>query len=208
MPSLDPRPDYVAATTGTAVAPLRPAGRRSAVYPDLPVSSTAPADHGQSRQVRFPDLLNGPATQSAPAKRGEMPVNVETGADWKLDHRFDSRIDAEGRMDPGSTPGRRVGIDLQCIGPGGCGDEDLSESGVFDCGNLLDSTTLRAFRSAAWRALGSPETIDIDAVQLRFDDVSLRDISLNGHRMPAGGSILSPWPGFVLAVVWIDEPVF
>ena len=67
-------------------------------------------------------------------------------------------------------------------------------------------TTLWALKEAAWKALRLGDATVFSALELRANPRrggEITSLSLHGERQPARILVARPWPGFILAVVWV-----
>jgi 4'-phosphopantetheinyl transferase EntD len=70
----------------------------------------------------------------------------------------------------------------------------------------LGLTALWTLKEAAWKALDLPHATPFGALELRADARGrVVEVSLRGVRRAARAMLARPWPGFVLAVVWLEE---
>lgn len=70
----------------------------------------------------------------------------------------------------------------------------------------LGLTALWTLKEAAWKALDLPNATPFGALELRADAHGrVVEVSLCGVGRPARAMLARPWPGFVLAVVWLEE---
>jgi phosphopantetheinyl transferase (holo-ACP synthase) len=69
------------------------------------------------------------------------------------------------------------------------------------------TTALWALKEAAWKALRCRDGVVFSALELRFRGDVLRAVALHGTEHRAAAAISYPWPGFVLAVVFLDGEV-
>lgn len=105
----------------------------------------------------------------------------------------------------GRNGGVRVGVDLEreravCAAyePYFLAPEERGLSAAWD------RTTLWALKEAARRALGGGVSMPLTAPVLRFDrENTLCALSLSSVHLPAAAAITHPWPGYVLAIVWV-----
>lgn len=71
---------------------------------------------------------------------------------------------------------------------------------------LPDRHTLWTVKKAVWKALGGRgESVPFTSLELDFDDAGmLRGGVLAGSYFTAGGVVMNPWPGYILAMAWIE----
>jgi len=70
----------------------------------------------------------------------------------------------------------------------------------------LGLTTLWTLKEAAWKALGADDATPFAALEVHADPHGgVEGVSLHGRRHRARALVARPWPGFVLAVVWLSE---
>ena len=67
-------------------------------------------------------------------------------------------------------------------------------------------TDLWTLKEAAWKALRCDDALPFTALELRGDALGrIRAVRLWGAVRPARATVLRPWPGYVLALVWVPE---
>jgi 4'-phosphopantetheinyl transferase EntD len=82
----------------------------------------------------------------------------------------------------------------------------LSAAERADAGGRRDLATLWALKEAAWKALRLDDATPFHALELGLDRAGdLRTVSLCGRPRRAGARVLAPWPGFVLAALWVED---
>lgn len=146
------------------------------------------------------------ATPPAPGERPRLALVSATGPvpaplSLSVSHR-DGRGAAVADL-----PGRKVGIDLERADAAADGTERyfLSPAERRDAGSL-GPAALWSLKEAAWKALGCGPSTPFTALRLHFDgDSTLEAVELSGRRMPARAEVSTPWPGYVLSVVWVEE---
>jgi 4'-phosphopantetheinyl transferase EntD len=70
----------------------------------------------------------------------------------------------------------------------------------------LGLTALWTLKEAAWKAFRADDATPFTALELHADPRGAIDgVSLYGRRHPARALVARPWPGFVLAVIWVGE---
>ncbi|MBI4409766.1 MAG: 4'-phosphopantetheinyl transferase superfamily protein [Gemmatimonadetes bacterium] len=63
---------------------------------------------------------------------------------------------------------------------------------------------LWCLKEAAWKALQLDGTVPFTALELRFDDEGrVRDVGIRNERCCARAYVMKPWPGYLLALVWL-----
>ena len=68
-----------------------------------------------------------------------------------------------------------------------------------------DSVALWALKEAAWKALELASDVPFKDLELGFDaDGSVQSVRCGDAVLPASASLSRPWPGFVLAVLWLE----
>lgn len=128
---------------------------------------------------------------------------VPTGLSLSITHRQGHAAAAA------SALGMRIGVDLERAGAvqrsharyyltaaeqRALGQRDLAESW--------------ALKEACWKALGCGSALPFTAVELRFDaSGAICGVSTRGVTIPARAIVSYPWPGFVLAVLWLPGDV-
>jgi 4'-phosphopantetheinyl transferase EntD len=72
--------------------------------------------------------------------------------------------------------------------------------------HLLPCAVLWVIKEAAWKALALGDDVPLAALELDVDGRGrLRAVWLRGEQRPAGATLTSPWPGYVMAAVWVGE---
>jgi 4'-phosphopantetheinyl transferase EntD len=70
----------------------------------------------------------------------------------------------------------------------------------------LGLTALWTLKEAAWKAFRADDATPFGALELHAGRRGgIEGVSLHGRRHPARAVLARPWPGFVLAVVWVLE---
>jgi len=146
---------------------------------------------------------SGDATATAlVSSRASGGVQVELTGGETL---FASMSHRDGRGAAVADRRRRVGVDLERLDP-----IPLETARYFMTADERrrsspDLATFWALKEAAWKALECGDSTPFTAIELHFDDYDeVRAVSLDGRRFAAGASVLSPWAGYVVAVVWLD----
>jgi phosphopantetheinyl transferase len=100
---------------------------------------------------------------------------------------------------------RRVGVDLEQLIPIPAEAARYFLTERERKLDVPDRATLWALKEAAWKALECSDSIPFTALELQVEEGGvLRGVSLDGQRYAAGSAVSSPWPGYVLAVVWLE----
>jgi phosphopantetheinyl transferase (holo-ACP synthase) len=104
-----------------------------------------------------------------------------------------------------SARGVRLGVDLERAGA-----VRPSQARYFLTPAERRSTGTRdlaepwALKEACWKALGCGSCLPFTALELHFDaEGGVRAVTLRGETLEARAAVSYPWPGFVLAVLWI-----
>ncbi|MDQ3950600.1 MAG: 4'-phosphopantetheinyl transferase superfamily protein, partial [Gemmatimonadota bacterium] len=72
--------------------------------------------------------------------------------------------------------------------------------------NLYPSAVLWAMKEAAWKALALGDDVPLAALELDLDARgTLRGVWLRGEWRSATATLMSPWPGYLMAAVWVSE---
>ena len=70
----------------------------------------------------------------------------------------------------------------------------------------LGLTVLWTLKEAAWKALRADDATPFAALELHADPRGgVEGVSLHGRRHRARALVARPWPGFVLAVIWVSQ---
>jgi len=116
-----------------------------------------------------------------------------------LAHRS-GRAAAAATIEPGE-----LGIDLELAG-----QVRAAHAGYYlsraerELAGWYGLTALWTLKEAAWKALRCDDTVPFTALELRFDTAGAVDgVSLRGTVRRAAAGVLHPWPGYVLAIVWL-----
>ena len=142
-----------------------------------------------------------PLTGGAPciALRGPLGTHHIVPLALSLTHRS-GRAAAAATTEPGD-----LGIDLE-IG----GQVRAAHAGYYLSGaerslaGWYGLTALWTLKEAAWKALRCDDTVPFTALELRFDaSGAVNAVSLGGVVRRATVGVRHPWPGYVLAVVWL-----
>lgn len=68
----------------------------------------------------------------------------------------------------------------------------------------LTPTLLWVIKEAVWKALSLSDDVPLTALELDIDHHGrLRGIWLRGHRWPAVATLMTPWPEYLVAAVWV-----
>ncbi len=115
-------------------------------------------------------------------------------------------VDAENTVEgPSPGRGRKVGVEIAPVESMPVERARYFLTLAEQRLQVPERNTIWTIKEAAWKALECDGPTPFTAMELRFDDYgSLREVSLEGKLFPAGALVLSPWPAYILAVVWID----
>jgi 4'-phosphopantetheinyl transferase EntD len=70
---------------------------------------------------------------------------------------------------------------------------------------LLTPTLLWVIKEAVWKALSLRDDVPLTALELDVDHRgSLRGIWLRGEHRTAAATLISPWPEYLVAAVWVE----
>lgn len=98
----------------------------------------------------------------------------------------------------------RVGVDLECVGRVGAGDERYFLTPRERRLRSRAYAELWALKEAAWKALALGPEVPFTDLELAFDrQGELRSVSVRSKQLSAGAVTSHPWPDFALAVVWL-----
>lgn len=169
------------------------------------VESTVDADHGASRLAarRAIRALVGHDTTVVVVRRPGRPplacVGDSQPVALSLAHRDGRAVAIAARQNC------RVGIDLERI------DGVATEHGRYfltpreqRAAAKLTPTLLWVTKEAVWKALSLGDDVPLAALELDIDQRGrLRGLWLRGERHPAVATLMSPWPGYLVAAVWV-----
>jgi 4'-phosphopantetheinyl transferase EntD len=175
-----------------------------------PMESAVDADHGASRLAarRAVRALVGPDATVVVVRRPGRPPLACVGEDrpvaLSLAHRDGRGVAIAAR----ETVGRqrcRVGIDLERF------DAVASEHERYfltareqRAAATLTPTLLWVIKEAVWKALSLGDDVPLTALELDIDPRgALRGIWLRGERRPALATLMTPWPEYLVAAVWV-----
>lgn len=142
-----------------------------------------------------------PLTGGVPriALRGPFGTHRVVPLALSLTHRS-GRAAAAATTEPGA-----LGIDLELAG-----QVRAAHAGYYlsraerALAGWYGLTALWTLKEAAWKALRCDDTVSFTALELRFDGSgAVNAVSLGGAVRRAIVGVLHPWPGYVLAVVWL-----
>ena len=169
------------------------------------VGSPVDADHGASRLAarRAVRALVGPETTVVVVRRpGRRPlacVGDDQPVALSLAHRDGRAVAIAARQQC------RVGIDLERL------DGVAPEHARYfltpreqRAASTLTPTLLWVIKEAVWKALSLGDDVPLTALELDVDRRGkLRGIWLRGERRPAVATLLTPWPEYLAAAVWV-----
>jgi phosphopantetheinyl transferase (holo-ACP synthase) len=124
---------------------------------------------------------------------------VPTGLSLSITHR-------QGRAAAAASAlGMRIGVDLERVGTVRPSHAryylTVAEQRALGGRDLAEAWALK---EACWKALSCTGALPFTSVELRFDAAgAVSAISTRGIAVPARATVSSPWPGFVLAVLWL-----
>lgn len=151
--------------------------------------------------------LTSPPTQSLPPISPPRPRKTVRGvspAAGSLPIRLPNGGAGSGDVVP-PVQGRKVGVEIAPVEPMAADRARYFLTLAEQKLQVPERNTIWTIKEAAWKALECEGPTPFTAMELRFDDYgSLREVSLEGRLFPAGALVLSPWPEYILAVVWID----
>ena len=114
----------------------------------------------------------------------------------------------EGRAAAVAAPrATRVGIDLERVGRVPAEHERyFLTAAERRAAGRHDSVALWTLKEAAWKALELASDVPFHDLELGFDaGGSVRSVRCGVDVLPASASLSRPWPGFVLAVLWLER---
>jgi 4'-phosphopantetheinyl transferase EntD len=173
----------------------------------VPVRSSVDADHRASRLAarRAIRALVGPHASVAVERRPGRPPVARVGdrqtVALSLAHRDGLAVAIAARA------GARIGIDLERL------DAVAPEHARYfltarerRASRLLPFAVLWAIKEAAWKALALGDDVPLSTLELDVDDRgALRGVWLRGERRHAVATLMSPWPEYFVAAVWVGE---
>lgn len=168
--------------------------------------SAVDADHRASRLAarRAIRALVGPRTRIAVQRRpGRAPLARVDGREavaLSLAHRDGLAVAIAARA------GSRVGVDLERL------EAVPPEHARYFLTTRerrltnLPGVVLWAIKEAAWKALAVGDDVPLAALELDLDARgTLRGVWLRGEWRGAVAALMSPWPGYLMAAVWVSE---
>jgi 4'-phosphopantetheinyl transferase EntD len=173
----------------------------------VPVRSTPDADHRASRLAarRAIRALVGPRARIVIRRRpGRAPLAEALGerrVSLSLSHRDGLAVAIA------ASPESRVGVDLERL------DAVAPEHMRYfltareqRSANALPHAALWALKEATWKALALGDDVPLAALELDVDRRgAMRGVRLRGQYRPAVALLSAPWPGYVVAIVWVGE---
>jgi 4'-phosphopantetheinyl transferase EntD len=177
---------------------------------DTPVGSAVDADHGASRLAarRAVRAVVGPdATVVVVRRPGRLPlacVGESRPVALSLAHR-DGRAVAIAAREVEGRQRCRVGVDLERL------DGVAPEHARYfltareqRAAATLTPTLLWVIKEAVWKALSLGDDVPLTALELDIDQRGrLRGLWLRGKRRQAVATLMTPWPEYVVAAVWV-----
>ena len=177
---------------------------------ESPMESPVEADHGASRLAarRAVRALVGPDATVVVVRRPGRPPLACVGDDQpvalSLAHR-DGRAVAIAAREMAGCQRCRVGIDLERF------DGVAPEHARYfltpreqRAAATLTPTLLWVIKEAVWKALSLGDDVPLTALELDIDRRGkLRGIWLRGDRRPAVATLMTPWPAYLVAAVWV-----
>jgi 4'-phosphopantetheinyl transferase EntD len=173
----------------------------------VPARSSPDADHRASRLAarRAIRALVGPRASIVIRRRPGRPPLAEAGGErpvsLSLSHRDGLAVAIAAPADS------RVGVDLERLDA--VAPEHvryfLTARERWTAG-VLPHAALWALKEAAWKALALGDDVPLAALELGVDRRgAVRGVWLRGKYHPAVALLSAPWPGYVVAIVWIGE---
>jgi 4'-phosphopantetheinyl transferase EntD len=173
----------------------------------VPARSWPDADHRASRLAarRAIRALVGPRARVVIRRRPGRPPLVdalgERSVSLSLAHRDGLAVAIA------ASPESRVGVDLERLDA--VTPEHVRyfltarERGVLDA---LPRAALWALKEAAWKALALGDDVPLAALELELDRRgTLHGVRLRGEYRHAVALLAAPWPGYLVAIVWVGE---
>ena len=173
----------------------------------VPARSSPDADHRASRLAarRAIRALVGPWARVVIRRRpGRAPlaeVGDERRVSLSLSHRDGLAVAIA------ASPDSRVGVDLERL-------DALAPEHVRyfltareqRSANALPHAALWALKEATWKALALGDDVPLAALEIDVDRRgAMRGVRLRGQYRPAVALLSAPWPGYVVAIVWVGE---
>ncbi len=150
---------------------------------------------GPSRRMEVRSRVDGSPSLSLLDPSGRWRTRA---VELSISHRDGRAVAAIARA------GVRVGVDLELVGAvprrlAGhfltAREQDLAGGG--------DPTVLWSLKEAAWKALGLGRSVPLKALALCGDDAGgLRGVRVRGAFVPMHSRMSTPWPGYLMAMVW------
>jgi 4'-phosphopantetheinyl transferase EntD len=173
----------------------------------LPTRSTVDADHRASRLAarRAIRALVGPHAGVAVERRPGKPPLVRLGdrqpVVLSVAHRDGLAVAIAAHS------GCRIGIDLERV------DAVAPDHARYfltarerRTASVVSHAVLWAIKEAAWKALALGDDVPLAALELDIDERgTLRGVCLRGERRAATVTLMSPWPGYLMAAVRVGE---
>jgi 4'-phosphopantetheinyl transferase EntD len=174
---------------------------------EAPTRSSVDADHRASRLAarRAIRALVGSSTRIAVQRRpGRPPLARVDGREsiaLSLAHRDGLAVAIAARA------GSRVGVDLERL------DAVPPEHARYFLttrerrwATQYPGAVLWAIKEATWKALALGDDVPLAALELDLDaGGKLRGVRLRGEWRNAAATLTSPWPGYLMAAVWVPE---
>jgi phosphopantetheinyl transferase len=112
----------------------------------------------------------------------------------------------DGRAAAVVASGRAIGIDLERSGSVHPAQVRYFLSEREQRSARHDPTVLWCLKEAAWKALECDGSVPFGDLELNFGtDGNLLSVVLDDRTLPACALVTSPVPGYVLAVVWVED---
>jgi 4'-phosphopantetheinyl transferase EntD len=146
--------------------------------------------NGALRVIREP----GRAPRLIAGIDGPAPGLVPLRASWAHRHgRAVAVVDA----------GQPVGIDLERVGVVSPGSRRYFLT-ARESASGLDLTSLWALKEAAWKALECSDTLPFRSLEILYDgEGEVAGVRRGRLAYPARAALANPWPGYILAVLWL-----
>ena len=175
------------------------------------VQSAVDADQEASRLAarRAVRALVGPDATVVVVRRPGRPPLACVGEDQPLALSLAHRDGRAVAIAARETAGRQrctIGIDLERF------DGVAPEHARYfltpreqRAATTLTPTLLWVIKEAVWKALSLGDDVPLTALELEIDRRGkLRAIRLREERRPAVATLMTPWPGYLLAAVWVE----
>lgn len=182
----------------TACARLRSGQRRDFRAGRLAAKRAAEADlrHPACCGIEIVDTGDGPPQVLVREAGGRI---FEAQRELSLSHR-------DGHAVAVIAPrGMRVGVDLERLGSVQMAAvRDLLTPFEREIAEGLDPTVVWSVKEAAWKALGLGRSLPFADLELRADAHGrLIGVAVHGHFVTMHTRIAEPWPGYMVAKVWM-----